>query len=59
MSIYSIIFVVNDIDEVVRNNDTLEASTGDEVRVREVILCVESFKGNGGDVCIDFAPLNL
>jgi hypothetical protein len=56
VSIYSITFVVNDFEQVVRDDDTLQALPGDEVQVREVTICAGSFSGNGGAVCVDFAP---
>jgi hypothetical protein len=56
ISIYSITFVVNGREQVVRDEDTLQASPGDEVQVREVTICAGPFSGNGGEACVDFAP---
>jgi hypothetical protein len=59
LSIDSITFVVNNLEQTVRGNATLQVSPGDEVRVRDVVLCVEPYTGNGGDVCIDFSPVDI
>lgn len=56
VSIYSITFVVNGLEQVVRGGDALQASPGDEVQVREVTICAGPFSGNGGEACVDFAP---
>ncbi len=59
VSIYSITFVVNGLEQVVREDDSLQALPGDEVQVREVTICTGSFSGNGGEACVDFAPVDL
>ena len=56
VSISSITFVVNGLEQVVRGGDTLQALPGDQVQVREVTICVGPFPGNGGEACVDFAP---
>lgn len=56
ISIYSITFVVNGLEQLVRDDDTLQAMPGDEVQVKEVVICAGSFSGNGGEACVDFAP---
>jgi len=56
ISIYSITFVVNGLEQVVRGEDTLQALPGDKVQVSEVTICTGSFPGNGGEACVDFAP---
>jgi len=58
ISIYSITFVVNGIEQVLRNGDTLDASVGDGIEIREVVICAGSFSGNGGEACVDFAPID-
>jgi len=58
VSIYSITFVVNGLDQVVRAGDTLQASPGDEMEVREMTICAGAFSGNSGEVCVDFAPID-
>jgi hypothetical protein len=58
VAIYSITFVVNGLEQVVRDGDTLQAFSGDEVQVREVTICVESFSGSGGEACVDFVPVS-
>jgi hypothetical protein len=57
ISIYSVVFVVNGIEQVVRAGDILQVSTGEEVQVREVTICVGSYSGNGGEACVDFVPV--
>lgn len=57
VSIYSIVFVVNGVEQVVRDGDMLEALPGDEVQVREVTICAGPFGGRGGEACVDFAPV--
>ncbi len=57
VSITSITFVVNGLEQIVRGEDMLQASPGDEVRVREVTICAWSFSGDGGEACVDFAPV--
>jgi hypothetical protein len=57
ISIYSIVFIVNGLEQVVRDGDMLQALPGEEVQVREVTICVGSFSGNGGEACVDFAPV--
>jgi hypothetical protein len=56
VSIYSITFRVNGIEQVVLENNMLLAVPGDEVQIREVIICAGSFSGDGGQACVDFAP---
>jgi len=34
----------------------LQAVPGDEVQIREVIICAGSFPDDGGQACVDFAP---
>jgi len=56
VSISSITFLVNGIEQVVLKNKVLQALPGDEVQIREVIICAGSFSGDGGQACVDFAP---
>jgi hypothetical protein len=58
VSIYSITFVVNGVEQVVRDNDVLGASPGDQVSVQKVTICTGSFQGNGGEACVDLAPVD-
>jgi len=58
VSIYSIVFVVNGVEQVVRDGDVLQALPGEEVQVREVTICVGVFSGNGGEACVDLAPVD-
>ena len=37
-------------------NNILQAVPGDEVQIREVIICASPFSGDGGQACVDFAP---
>jgi len=56
VSIYSITFLVNGIEQVVQENNGLQAVPGDEVQIRGVMICAGSFSGDGGQACVDFAP---
>lgn len=56
VSIYSITFLVNGLEQVVHEDDMLQAAPGDEVQVRDVIICAGSFSGDGGAACVDLAP---
>lgn len=56
VSIYSITFLVNGLEQLVRNDDTLQASPGDKVQVGKVVTCTGPFSGNGGEACVDLAP---
>ena len=40
----------------VRGDDTLQASPGDTVQLREVAICMEPFPGDGGNFCVDISP---
>ena len=57
VSLYSIAFVVNGVEQDVRSRDSLLAQPGDEVQVREVTICAQSFSSNPGETCVDFAPV--
>ena len=56
ISIFSITFLVNGIEQIVLQNNMLQSVPGDEVQIREVIICASSFSGDGGQACVDFAP---
>jgi hypothetical protein len=56
ISIASIVFMVNDVRQLVNDGDSLRAQPGDDVRVYEVTLCVGSFSGDGGEACVDIVP---
>lgn len=58
MSVYSVTFVVNGREQVVRDGGTLEAVSGDEVLVSEVEICANEVGGGRGEVCVDIAPLD-
>lgn len=58
VSIYSISFLVNGLEQVVRGDDTLQALPGDEVQVGGVTICVGSYSGDGGDACVDLVPVD-
>lgn len=58
IAIYSMAFVVNGFEQVVRPGDTLRALAGDEVQIKEVIICAGPFSGNGGQACVDFVPVS-
>jgi hypothetical protein len=56
VSIYSITFLVNGIEQIMLQNNMLQAVSGDEVQIREVIICASPISGDGGQACVDFAP---
>lgn len=58
MSVYSVTFVINGREQVVRDGATLEAVSGDEVLVAEVEICANEVGGGLGEVCVDIAPLD-
>jgi hypothetical protein len=58
ISIYSIVFIVNGVEQMVRDGDVLQALPGEQVQVREVTVCVGAFSGNGGEACVDLAPVD-
>ena len=59
IAICSITFVARgDLEQVVRDGDTLRASPGDEVRIVEIAICAGPFSGNGGEACVDFVPID-
>ena len=57
--IYSITFVVNGVEQLLHDGDTLQATLGDTIEVSDVIICAESFSGDGGDACVDFVPVDI
>jgi hypothetical protein len=56
LSIYSVTFVVNGAERVVRAGETLPAWPGDGVQVLEATICTGSFAGPGGEACVDLQP---
>jgi hypothetical protein len=58
ISIYSITFLLNGHQHTLQANEVLPAVPGDEVRIRDVTICVGSFQGYSGQACVDFAPEN-
>lgn len=58
ISVYSVTFVINGLEQIVRDGGTLEAVSGDEVLVAEVGICANEVGGRRGEVCVDIAPLD-
>jgi hypothetical protein len=56
--IYSIAFIVNGAEQVVRDGETLQAMVGDEIEIREIVICARSFAGSSGEACVDLAPVD-
>lgn len=57
ISIDSIVFAVSGVEQVVREGDMLQAQPGEQVHVKEVTICAGFFSGDGGEACVDFAPV--
>jgi hypothetical protein len=58
ITIYTITFVVNGVEHVLRNGEALDTMVGEEIEVKEVVICTGSFSDNGGEACVDFAPID-
>ncbi len=59
VAIYSITFLVNGVEQVVRDSNALQALPGDQLLVKEVTICSgEPFEGNGGSVYVEFDPVD-
>jgi hypothetical protein len=58
IAICSVSFLVNGVEQVVRDGDALQASRGDEVQIGEATICVGPFSGSGGEACVDFVPID-
>jgi hypothetical protein len=58
IAICSVSFLVNGVEQVVRDGDALQASRGDEVQIGEASICVGPFSGSGGEACVDFVPID-
>jgi hypothetical protein len=56
IAIFSMTLIVNGVERTVRGDDTLQAHPGDEVQVREVVICAGAYSGDGGKVCVDISP---
>lgn len=58
VSIASITFVVDGVEHSVQAGDGLQALPGDRLEVRDITICADEFSGTGGEVCVDFAPVD-
>lgn len=58
ITICSVSFLVNGVEQVVRDGDALRASRGDEVQIGGASICVGPFSGSGGEACVDFVPID-
>jgi hypothetical protein len=58
VALFSITFLVNGLEQIVRPGDSLSASSGDVVLIPKVAACADPFVGGGGDVCVELAPLD-
>ena len=58
VTISSLIFVVNGVEQVVDDSGYLQASSGDRVEVKEVTICVDPFEGSRGRVYVEFTPVD-
>jgi len=57
IAIESVTFLVNGVDRVIRDGDSLRASTGDQVQVKQAVVCVHPFNGAGGFVHVELVPV--
>jgi hypothetical protein len=58
IAIYAITFVVDGVEQVVDDVNPLQALPGAQVQVKEVTICSEPFEGDGGNVYVEFDPVN-
>jgi len=59
VAITSITFIVNGDEQIVANQYMpLQASPGDEVKIKEITVCVEPFDGESGSGYVEFDPLD-
>ncbi|MGD2105385.1 MAG: hypothetical protein PVJ55_09795 [Anaerolineae bacterium] len=58
LSIYSLTFIVNGVEQEVQAGGVLRARPGDVVRVQEATICAASFTGSVGEACVDLAPVD-
>ena len=57
ITIHSITFLVDEEELTLSDGDVLPAPPGSEVSVVEVEIFVGAFVANGGEACVDFAPI--
>jgi len=58
ISIHSITFLVNGLEQIVFTGDRLQASAGDQVQVTAATICAGTYSGNGGEACVDLTPID-
>lgn len=58
ITIYSITFAVNGVEQVVQHGDKLEAMVGDEIEIRDVTICTGESHDNAGEACVHFWPID-
>ena len=58
VAVSSITFVVNGVEQVVDDFGSLQVSSGEQVEVKEVTICVDPFGGKGGQVYVEFDPVD-
>jgi len=56
ITIHSITFLVDDAELTLSEGDLLPVRPGSQVTVAEIRISVGPFAGDGGEVCVDFAP---
>lgn len=49
---------MNGVEQIVRDGNSLRASVGDQVQARKVTICVGPFTGAGGNVYVEFDPVD-
>jgi hypothetical protein len=57
VTISSTTFIVNGDERVADDSGSFQVSPGDQVRVKDVTICVDPFNGRGGKVYVEFDPV--
>jgi len=58
VAISSITFIVNGDEQIAHDFGSLQVSSSDRLEVKEVTICVDSFKDMGGAVFVEFDPVD-
>ncbi len=58
ITLLSVTFEVNGAEQVVDDFGVLQAAVGDQVSVKDVTICIDPFEGNGGQIYVEFDPVD-